>query len=312
VLNKIQKYNKDNELFSKNDKILLAISGGADSVLLFHLFFNLKLNFALAHCNFNLRNDDSKQDEIFVKNLAENYKIDLYVKSFETKEYAKENKVSIEMAARELRYNFFFEIADKHKFTKIATAHHKDDNVETILINLSRKTGLKGLTGIQNKNEKIIRPLLFATKKEIIEYCNINKIIYRTDKTNFETDFYRNKIRLKIIPEFENINPTFVNNVIETAENLKKLQTFFNIYFSEFEKKCISKKDNITTVKIEEIYNYKPIELFLYEYLKKYGFNSVTVSSICNSLEKQSGKEFLSDEYILVKERKELTITKLK
>jgi len=311
VLNKLQKYISDYQLLEKDDKILLTISGGADSVVLFQLFIELKINFAMAHCNFKLRKNDSDEDEKFVKKLAEFYKIELFTKSFDTKNYATQNKLSIEMAARELRYSWFYELAENYKFTKIATAHHKDDNVETILLNLCRKTGLKGLTGIQNKNEKLIRPLLFATKKDIIDYCEKNKIEFRTDKSNFETDYQRNKIRHKIIPEFEKINPAFVNNVIETAENLKQIQIFFNYKLLEFEKECITKNDKFITINIEKIKHFEPIELFLHEYLKNFGFNSATITNIIESFDKQTGKIFLSNEYKITKERKDLIITKL-
>lgn len=296
-------------LASKTEKILLAVSGGADSVVLLVLFLKAGFNIAIAHCNFKLRDEDSDKDEKFVRNLAAKYKIPLFIKTCEVKEYSDSHNISIEMAARELRYNWFEQITVENKFDKIATAHHSDDSVETILLNLSRKTGIRGLVGIPEKNGKIIRPLLFASKSEILEYCDKNKIEFRTDKTNFETNFQRNKIRHLIIPEFEKLNSAFSRNVLQTAENLKFYQEFFNIQLKKFIQNCINSNNGIVTIKIAKLKKYHPIELFLYEFLKDFGFNSYQIINITELLDNQSGKMIFSDKFRLVKERDTLIIS---
>ena len=210
-------------------------------------------------------------------------------------EYSNEEKVSIEMAARKLRYKWFEQLATENNFDKIATAHHLDDSVETILMNLSRKTGIRGLIGIPERNGKIIRPLLYASKSQILDYCKQNKLEYRIDKTNLETNYQRNKIRHLIVPQFIKINSAFSQNVLKTAENLKQYQRFFAII----------------KISIEKLKIFEPLELFMFEYLKDFGFNNSQIETILSMLENQSGKIFFADEYRLVKERKYLIVSKI-
>ena len=299
---------EEKNLTNKNEKILIAVSGGADSVVLLDLFVKSKFDVAIAHCNFKLRKNDSNLDEDFVKNLSKKYNIPFFIKICDAKDYSEKNKISIEMAARKLRYDWFEQIAKDNYFDKIATAHHSNDSVETILLNLSRKTGIRGLIGIPEKNKRLIRPLLFVSKKQIIEYCNKNKLKFRTDKTNFETKFQRNKIRHLIIPEFEKINPAFSSNVLKTAENLKLYQQFFDIHFEKFKNECVEIKNNIIKINIEKLSDFEPKKLFLYEYIRIYNFNNAQTDSILQILNNQSGKIFYSDKYRLIKERNYLII----
>ena len=301
---------EEKNLTNKNEKILIAVSGGADSVVLLDLFVKSKFDVAIAHCNFKLRKNDSNLDENFVKNLSEKYNIPFFIKICDAKAFSEKNKISIEMAARKLRYDWFEQIAKKNFFDKIATAHHSGDSVETILMNLSRKTGIRGLIGIPEKNNRIIRPLLFASKSQIIEYCDKNKLEFRTDKTNFETIFQRNKIRHLIIPEFEKINPAFSLNVIQSAENLRLYKDFFDIHFKKFKNKCVIIQNNIVKIEIEKFKSFEPKKLFLYEFLRNYNFNDSQVEMIIDMLDNQSGKMFYTDEYRLVKERNYLIINK--
>lgn len=310
MLEKFIQHIQSKNLANENDRILLTVSGGADSVTMLDLFAKSDFKFAIAHCNFKLRGKDSDEDEKFVEKIAEKYRVKCFSKVCHAQDYAEKNGVSIEMAARNLRYNWFDEVVEKYNFTKIATAHHSDDSVETILMNLSRKTGLKGLLGIPVKNKNIIRPLLFASKDEILEYCKINNLEFRTDKTNFETDFQRNKIRHLIIPEFQIINQAFSQNVLQTADNLKLHKQLLEKYLKKFKKKCVLQEGEVFKIRIDKFRKYEPIELFLYEYFKNYGFNFSQIKDISQSLENQSGKRFYSDTHRLIKERDFLVLSR--
>lgn len=306
-LNNIEKQ----KLINYNDKILLTVSGGADSVLMTHLFSLSKYNFAIAHCNFKLRGNDSEQDEIFVKKIAEKYNVKIHVKTCEAKEFGIENNISLEMAAREMRYKWFEELSLEYGYTKIATAHHLNDSVETILLNLIRKTGIRGLLGIPAINRKIIRPLLFATKNEILEYLEQNKLEYRTDKTNFETEFQRNKLRNLIIPEIEKINPAFSSNLIASSKNISQYYELFKEEMKKFENKCIQKDDFGYEIDLLELENFKPKELFLFEFLREFNFNSSQVKDILDFGEVLSGKKYFSDSFELVVNRKKIILSEI-
>ena len=192
---KLEAFVSENNLFCKNDRILIALSGGVDSVVLAHLMLKANYDIALAHCNFHLRKEESNRDEAFVRSWAKENSVELFVKEFDTFAYMKENKLSLEMAARDLRYQWFDSLLKEYGFSYLATAHHLDDSIETFFINLLRGTGIAGLHGIQAKNDKIIRPLLFATREDILNYAKKNNISYVEDSTNSETKFIRNKIR---------------------------------------------------------------------------------------------------------------------
>ncbi len=198
---------KNKQLFEPHQKVLLAVSGGVDSMVLLHLFENSGFEYGIVHCNFQLRGDESDGDEEFVKQQVLNHGVPSWFQTFETEEYARLNGISIEMAARELRYQFFEEIRVENNYDFIATAHHLDDLIETFFLNLSRKTGIKGLTGIKEKAGKIIRPLLFADRDEIEEFARVNFIDFREDSTNNEVIYQRNFLRHKILPLFSEINP---------------------------------------------------------------------------------------------------------
>ncbi len=311
MLKNFIKYIEKNKLTDKNEKILLAVSGGPDSVVMADLFFKAGYKFAIAHCNFKLRGKDSDTDEHFVKKLAQKYNVNFFLKICNAAEYAKKNKISIEMAARDLRYNWFDECSKKNNFQKIAIAHHLNDNVETILLNLARKTGINGLTGIKPMNGKIIRPLLWTTKNQIENYCIQNKLSYRIDKTNQQTDFQRNKIRHIIIPEFEKINPAFNNNIIATAKHLEEYKKIIDQYISEIKNNCLKKiNNNYIEINKNCLKKTASIQTVLYEITKKYGFNETQCSNIENSINK-SGLEFYSKNYKITLNRKNLIIEKI-
>lgn len=310
MLKKFLNFISEKQLANTNDKILLAVSGGADSVAMLDLFSKSDFNISIVHCNFLLRDKNSNEDQKFVAKLADIYKVELFSKNCQTIQYSEQKKISIEMAARELRYNWFYELAAKHKFTKIATAHHQNDSVETILLNLSKKSGIKGLTGIPAINNNVIRPLLFANKKQILGYCTKNNLIFRTDESNFDNNYQRNKIRNNIIPEFEKISPAFVENVIQTAKYLQQYIDFFKSKLKNFKDRCVLYNDYSVSINTKKIIEFEPIELFLYEFLKEYGFNSSQVSNIISSIN-SVGKQFYANQNRIIINRNELIITNL-
>ncbi|MCQ2129458.1 MAG: tRNA lysidine(34) synthetase TilS [Bacteroidaceae bacterium] len=220
MLNKVRRYIETNDLLTPKGRYIVALSGGADSVALLLMMLDMGYKVEAAHCNFHLRGDESNRDERFVASLCKSFDIPLHIEHFDTIAYSKQKKISIEMAARELRYGYFSRLKREIDADAILVAHHKDDSVETILINLVRGTGAKGLTGIRPKNGDIIRPLLCIGRKDILNYLETKHQDYVTDSTNLEDDVVRNKIRLNIIPQLEAINPAFADNVMRTAGNL--------------------------------------------------------------------------------------------
>jgi tRNA(Ile)-lysidine synthase len=295
-----------NALLEKGDKTLITVSGGRDSVVLCELFYKAKFPFAIAHCNFQLRGKEANDDEIFVKKLASKYKVDFFSKRFETKTYSEKSKLSVQEAARVLRYEWFEEICNKNGFDFIATAHHKDDELETFFINLIRGTGIAGLHGILPKRGKIIRPLLFTGRAEIDVFVEKNKLQFREDSSNASDKYLRNKIRHKVLPLFEEMNPSFRNTLAEEIFRLSEVEKVYN-HFIDVSKKQILKNNSISVSALKK----SPFaSVLLYEVLKKYQFNSTVAEEIFSSLDSESGKQFFSSSYRLVKDRGNLIITK--
>lgn len=310
MIEKFKIYIAQQQLFTGKDKILLTISGGMDSIAMAHLFYVSKFDFAIAHCNFQLRGKDANKDQEFVEKLAKQYKVEFFTTNFNTKEYAEEKGISIQMAARELRYNWFEEIRIKHNFNYIATAHHSDDVIETILINLSRGTGIKGLTGIKAKNNKIIRPLLFASRADIENYVIENKLSYRTDKSNDEIYYSRNFIRKQIIPELEKFYPAIKSNILKTSTYLKQADEILKKEVEKVKTQISKVENNLYKIDISELSKIENLDFYFYEILNDFGFNSSTCDDILNSLHSHSGKVFHSKEYRLLKDRECLIISK--
>jgi tRNA(Ile)-lysidine synthase len=224
MLQKFKTYYRSNQLFEQSDKILLAVSGGKDSMAMLHFFKASNLNFGVAHCNFNLRGRESDADEQLVKTVCEKHQIPFFATHFNTTAYAEQNGISIQMAARDLRYNWFEELSAKNGYDFIATAHHKNDVAETMLINLSKGTGLAGLHGIIKKSGKIIRPLLGFTREEIEVFIQENNVEFRDDQSNFNNKYTRNGIRLDVIPLLEKINPNVIESLNQTANYLSDVE----------------------------------------------------------------------------------------
>ncbi|MGV6845916.1 MAG: tRNA lysidine(34) synthetase TilS [Lutibacter sp.] len=290
--------------FLKNKKLLVAISGGIDSVVLSHLLHQNKFNFALAHCNFKLRGKDSFKDASFVETLSKKYNRPLFSIEFDTKKIAEGNKESIQMAARSLRYNWFDKIAKENNYDFILTAHQNDDVLETFLINLSRGTGLNGLCGIPEINKNIVRPLLVFSRNEIFVYANKHHLKWREDKSNASDKYVRNKIRHQIVPVLKELNPNLLNAFNNTLSNLKSA----NKIFEESVKKSFN---DISFTKKESIYfdiaKLKNKKELIYPIFSEYNFTDF--NSIKDLLESQSGKQLFSKTHILLKDRSNLILS---
>ena len=228
MLKKFKHHLHQNFPFLEDSKLLIAISGGIDSVVLAHLCSQLNLNFSLCHCNFNLRGQESDDDEAFVKSLVKTLKTPVYTTSFETEKYAKENKVSIQVAARDLRYAWFYELLENKHYDYVLTAHNTNDNLETFIINLTRGSGLEGFTGIPPINNKAVRPLLAFSRDDITLFAIKNEIVWREDKSNARIKYIRNKVRHKVIPTLQEINPHVLESFQNTLEYLNESQSIIN------------------------------------------------------------------------------------
>ena len=311
MLNQLENYIKDQDLFTKDDTILVAISGGIDSVVMLDMLVKSGYTCGLAHCNFNLRGEESNADEEFVRNLALRYESPIFVISFNTKEYASENGISIQMAARELRYKWFEEIRVDNYYNYVALAHQKDDVLETFFINLLRGTGIKGLSGIKAKKDKIVRPLLFIGRNDIEQYCNDKSLIFREDSSNTETKYIRNKIRHNILPVFSEINQHFAQTMIDNISRFKEISDSFDDAIKMAFKHIVTSRNNNYYIDIEELRKFKHLSLYLYSYLKQFSFSKIEVDEIIKSLDGLSGKQFFSLTHRLVKDRSSLIITEL-
>lgn len=299
-------------VIKKTDRLLLAVSGGVDSMVLLDMVFQLNYYFEIAHCNFNLRGAESDGDEQLVVSEAKKNGVKIHIKSFDTKLYANENKLSIEMAARELRYSWFDDLCVSRDLKYIAVAHNKNDVAETMLINLTRGSGLKGLTGIKYQNSNIIRPLLFADRVDIENYAMKNNVKYRTDSSNKTNDFTRNKFRNIILPELKKINPSIINTLAVTA---LRLDDAYSLYAAEIEEEIsdiTQCEDDIVKVDIEKLEQTKKPRTVLFEIVSDYGFSNRQIDDILDSLKSQSGKKIFSQTHILLKNRKELLISPIK
>ena len=304
-----KKYLIDKHLFSGDDKIILTVSGGVDSMVMLSLFQKMEYPFVVAHCNFHLRGEESDGDEMFVREYCDKNNIKLFVKQFDTNGYASENGVSIEMAARNLRYEWFAQLLKELSFTWIATAHHQDDLLETMLINLSRGTGIRGLTGIAVKSGNIVRPMLFVNRDKILQFAESEGISFRNDSSNDDVCFQRNRIRHIILPAFDKLNPLFRKNALRTAGILEDTETIFEQKIEEEKKKIFEYDGQTIHIPISSLDKLNPLSTYLFEFLRPYGFNSIQVDDICKSFYAEAGKCFYSSSHRLVKDRLDLILT---
>lgn len=309
MLKDFNKFIISENLFSSKEKVLLAVSGGIDSVVMTDLFKRSGLSFGIAHCNFQLRGNDSEEDELFVAELAKKNKVPFFSQRFSTLHTAQSLGISVQMAARELRYGWFAEVLRKEKYSYIATAHHLDDQVETFFINLLRSSGIAGFHGILPKQGKIIRPLLFATRENINHYATDNHIKYREDKSNNDIKYLRNKIRHEILPVLQEINPDVIRHIGDNLERIREAEQIFRKTIEQKRKKIIRSEKEKITIPIGEIRKLNPQGTYLFEFLSPFGFNFSQVNDLLKSLDKISGKKLISHTHILIKDRENLYIT---
>ena len=304
---KIAQYIDNERLFPIDARIIVALSGGADSVALLRILHTLGYDCEAAHCNFHLRGAESDRDEMFVRELCKTMRIPLHTIDFATEQYAIEKKISIEMAARELRYQWFAEIKEKTKADVIAVAHHQDDSVETVLLNLIRGTGINGLLGIRPKNGDIVRPLLCISRKEITDYLQNAGQEYMTDSTNLQDEYTRNKIRLNLLPLMQEINPLVKEHIIDTSNYLNDVNRIYNKGIEEGKQRVIEKGN----IRIVPLLKEPSPEALLFEILYPLGFNAAQTKNILAMLEGQTGKQFMGkDGWRVVKDRELLLIDK--
>lgn len=301
------KYIKEYSLFSKENKLLVAVSGGADSITLIHLLYNNSFTFDVAHCNFGLRGKESDKDENFVRKLAKKYGVQFYSKKFDAKIEFKNKKESIQMIARDLRYNWFEKTRRLIKADFILTAHQKDDDIETFFFNLIRGTGIRGLLGIPRINNRIIRPLLFSHKKDIVEYINLHALRFREDSSNKSKKYLRNKIRHNLIPVIMTINSGFTKTFIKEK---KIFEGFYQIFQEELEKvreTIIIKHNNYIEIPLNKLKKLNPLNIYLYDLLLPFGFSQT--EEIISAISGESGKQFYSKTHRIVIDRETLIIS---
>ncbi len=307
--NNFLNYINEHRLFDPQSKVLLAISGGIDSICLADLFLMSGYNVEFAHCNFKLRKEESDQDEIFVSDLANKYQIPFHSISFETNNYALTNKLSIQMAARELRYDWLEKVRREISADYIAIAHNQNDNIETFFINLINGTGLKGLRAIQNKNNFIVRPLMFASRSQIEEYVKSRSLCFREDSSNKSKKYQRNKVRHDLMPLLKQINPSIENTIADEIDIIKNTYSIFKEQLDRVVKEISCQTDDGIKISKNKLIKLEPIDTYLYEILNVFGFTDL--KSIKNSILVNPGKQFFSKSHRLLIDREFIFIEKI-
>lgn len=301
----VAQYIEKERLLTPQDNVLVTVSGGADSVALLRILLSLGYRCEAAHCNFHLRGEESMRDERFVRRLCQTWDVPLHVTGFETKAYAHQQKISVEMAARELRYRWFATLAKELGCTAIAVAHHQDDSVETLLLNLIRGTGIKGLLGIRPQNGNIIRPLLCVAREDIIRYLAAIRQDYVIDSTNLEDDYTRNKIRLKLLPIMQEINPSVKENLFRTSDRLNDVSAVYRHTIAEGKTRVLTPQG----IRIPALLAEPSPHALLFEILYPLGFKSSQIDDIMRSTSRQAGKQFTGLQgFRVIKDRDNLLI----
>lgn len=290
-------------LFQKDEKVLLTVSGGIDSVVLAHALHQLGYRFAIAHCNFHLRNNESDEDENFVKQLAINLNVDLHRKDFDPISKSDAEGISIQMAARDLRYAWFEEVREANRLHKIVTAHHQNDVLETVLLNLVRGSGIAGFHGIKASNGHIVRPLLFATREEIENYALENGIVWREDSSNSSNKYARNLIRNQVIPLLKQLNPSLEQTIKSTTEKILLTESFLQSELENKTKSLLNWENKTGKIEINSILSDQNALFLLFSILQKFGFELEVCKQILDSASKTAGKAFYSNQYQLIKDR---------
>lgn len=306
MLSKFQNHINQNLTFLNGRKLLLATSGGIDSMVLLELCHQTKLDIRVAHCNFQLRGDESDEDEKFVKAECERLGVLLFVNHFDTKKFAEERKLSIQIVARNLRYEWFNTLLINNNYDYILTAHHLDDSLETFLINFTRASGLDGLTGIPQQNGNIIRTLLPFSRNEIEVFAKENKLQWREDSSNASDKYLRNKLRHDVIPILKELNPSLLSSFESTIFNLQQAQTMVDDASRIVYRKVVDDGDFKKRINLQELMQLPNYRAYLYQWLEPFGFSDWT--SIHDLVTAQSGKQIHSKKHTLLKDRNELII----
>ncbi|MBQ6613019.1 MAG: tRNA lysidine(34) synthetase TilS [Alistipes sp.] len=311
LLDEFEKYVAENELFTHDDKILLTVSGGVDSMVLMSLTAAAGYKFGVAHCNFQLRGKESDEDEVLVEREAKRLGVEFFNKRFDTTAEMERTGESMEMAARRLRYQWFRELCDEHGYSVIAIAHHINDSIETFFINMLRGTGLRGLTGITNHVGRIVRPLMFTNRKDIHDYAVAHRIPFREDSSNRSTKYLRNKVRIGLIPMLREITPQFTTIMRRNVSRLSQAQDFITSSMSIIKRDVIEQSGDIHTIKVSNINDSLPRNFVIYEILSsEYGFKGDVVDALCHAIDANStGRRFYAREWVATVDRGNIVVS---
>jgi len=301
---------EQNKLFNNLDSILVAVSGGMDSVLLANLIKASGYNFAVAHCNFQLRGEESNADQQFCQNLAQQLEAPFHVISFDTLAFAETNKISVQMAARELRYQWFEQIRQQFNYSVIALAHHQNDAIETILLNLVRGTGIAGLHGILPKSGVLVRPLMFMTREDVQHQITENNLAYVEDSSNASAKYARNKIRLEVIPKLKELNQELEQTFEKNLLHFRSLEILLNNKVQELKKALFLPFGDEIHISIDELKKLVPKQLLIFNLFKDFGFNETAINDLEKALYKHSGRIFYSETYQILIDRSNLVLSK--
>ena len=315
-------------LFQKKDRLLLAVSGGIDSVVLCELCHQAGFEFKIAHCNFQLRGEESERDEVFVKSLGVKYSTETFIKKFDTEKYAEDKRISIQVAARELRYEWFEELIasamgnlepatkefyetsnEKYGTSYVLTAHHANDNIETLLMNFFKGTGIKGLQGIPVKHQKIVRPLLFAKREEIISFARENNLSFVEDSSNLSDKYTRNYFRNQLIPSIRKVFPEVDDNLLHGIERFKETGILYEQAIQFHKKKLLEYRGNEIHIPVLKLLKAEPLKTIIYETIKEYGFTAHQTDEVVHLLKSNSGKYISSSTHKIIKDRKWIIIS---
>ncbi len=324
LLKEFQQYIKQQNLFQPKDKLLLAVSGGVDSVVLCELCKQAGYDFVIAHCNFQLRGKESERDEEFVKDIGEKYGVEVLIKKFETEKYAQENKLSIQVAARELRYDWFYELTGNMQLAKgnesadancqlptancVLTAHHANDNIETLLMNFFKGTGINGLHGILPKQGNIIRPLLFAKKEELSQFAVANNLNFVEDSSNATDKYTRNYFRNRLIPDLQKVFPQVEDNLLNNIDRFREIEILYQQSIDLHKKKLLEPKGNEMHIPVLKLLKTAALKAIVYEIIKDYGFTAHQTDEAIGLLKSESGKYIQSATHRIIKNRNWLII----